>query len=423
MTITARTLDPPRALAALADAISRRPVESCAPADAAGAHLARAVVIPRRAAPSAYAALNGYSVGPEATSGDERPLLGVITAAGARLGPDGEDLDENARSPSPSGVWRVETGARVPLDSDRIVPVESAELSGLARVRLQSVPPPGFGIRAAGGESGDALEWPEGAPVTPRLRALLVATPVAEVAVRRAGRVAFGSVGDELTDLAAASSSVRGDVTGYWLGDALAAGGESVVPLGIVSDSPARLGEVLLACSRRGVDSVVLSGGVGTGVEDRVVESLRRLGARIYFSGVDVVRRLGFVYAKTRGLDVLCLPGLPLAASALFDCLVVPALAARRGVESRAWDWSKRVRSGEAAHATGDESSPAGASWAIAPGRIEDRGPVAIDIAESDWNRPTVGESGWILTPPTGAEFSRAIWVGRDLTSHRPNKA
>ncbi len=358
----ARTVDPLEALAVFTTELNPKKPRNHSLSEATFGFLASPVPIPPARSVSSgqpdkteskrYALHNGYAVSGEELADTEYPFLGVLTMDGQVYGADGQPLPErNPNQDAGNGIWRVETGAPLPAQTDRVIPVDKAVIVSGAQLKLLATAPTGSGVRQDGeihANAGRQLEFPAGTRLDARLQATLLAHAVPSVAVRPQFSVGFGTVGDELVDVAASAGELspmqRLDINGYWLHEAITALNLRPVALGILPDCPQRLGDVIHSASRRKLDAVVLTGGIGDGFSDRVLETLRRLNARIPCGEVALNGGMRLVLAKTQGVDVICLPGAPLRAAALFDLFVRPALLAAFGASPTYWDWSKDSR-------------------------------------------------------------------------------
>ena len=405
-----RAVDPIQALEWCTEKLNPRSPETFSPGEAPRGFLAADVDLSTGVAPDGagiprrpVAARNGYAVAEETRKDGVYTFLGTIAAGGQLYGPEGSRLPSRADPPPGTGtssgesrgIWRVETGAPMPSGTDRVVPVSGGLLLGGERLRLQSTVAAAAGVDPAPPLPRAALVVPAGSRLDERLRSLLLAHGVQRVRVRSAYSVGYGSIGDELIDLTVAGTVEPGqtrDVSGYWLGDAIAGCGQKAVALGILPDEPRRIREVVHRCRRRHLEVAVLSGGVGHGFTDRVVESLRQMDARILFTEVTLNGGLGFVLAKTQGVDVLVLCGQPLWCAALFDLFVGPALRARAGAARVDWDWTRREQ-------------------LLQPVGLEESAPEYQDAWGLFPALPVAGSGGGLRVPPAAATPSAFPWL------------
>ncbi len=358
------------------------------------------------------AARNGYAVGAHHRAGAVYDLLGVCVVGGVQdcLGRGVPEADPSsdvtaADFLTPTSLWRVESGAPLPTGTDRVLPLDAATIVGTARVRIDAACAPGEGI--AHPSQAGRMRVDAGSRLDPRLRTLLLRQGIESVRVRSPAPIGYGVIGDELVDLdasvAAGTSVIRPDLTGYWLGATLEERGHTVVPLGILPDHPQRLADTLHHAQRRGLRTLVLAGGAGRGFTDRTVEAFRRLRARFLVESVALRPATALLLAKSQGVDIICLPGAPLLAAAFFDLFVVPALAAQLGIAQAAWDWSTQ--------AVQREDLTAEESWQLLP-VIRRHGETTIlssSAARLRLSAPVLlAQVGWAVVRPS-TERRRAV--------------
>jgi hypothetical protein len=285
--------------------------------------------------PGRFAAVNGYGLPPGVRPGDEglvRELVGPggLLETGGVAGPGGVRADFECR--------RFESGALVPPDVDRVLPAGGAVLVAEGRIRIRDLPPRGAGI--AGPRPGPA--GPAGAlRLDARLRAVLEARGIREVQVVPSFAAAFAIAGDEIVDARASPGpGERRDLVGPAIEEALLGLGLEPVPLGVIGDHPDAVRSAILHLRTRKVAVLVLSGGLGSGVNDRTLEGLARFELGFSLEGSALDGAPGIILAKTAGLDIVVLGGKPLEAAAGLDLFLGPALLARRGAPRVAWDWT-----------------------------------------------------------------------------------
>jgi len=274
---------------------------------------------------------DGYAVSRAVESSHELEVLGYVDVTGSW-----PQIDWR------KGVAvRVECGAPLVEDVACVVPVAAVTVVGTQRVRVARPVDGGEGI--AGGHPAERCQViAAGASVSPRLRAFLFASGIQSVNVFCGLRVGVLSIGDELTDSGPPyHADERPDGTGLWLSETLERDGLTVVPLGIVSDEPGAIRDVLLRSRSRKIDVVVLAGGLGDGISDRTAEALKLFDTRLFFERLELDGCERFLFAKSNGIDVFGLSGMPLAATVAYDLWVRPALLARLGAGRALWDWSR----------------------------------------------------------------------------------
>jgi molybdopterin biosynthesis enzyme len=396
---------PAAALHAVVSHLNARPPRTFSLDEAPHGYLAAAVPRPAIEESTAdgaplLATVNGFAVTSRAAAGDVVAVLGTLTP-GRRLGPHGEP---ESVEPDPvaaaEGVFRVETGALLPPGCDRVVPTASATIVGAARVRLDCLPPP-----LAGTAAGRSLRPdPGGGPLAAagellgeRLRATLRGQGVESVAVRPPFTVATGVLGSELCG----SSDLRRpdrlrDAVGPLLEEGVRALGLRPLPLGVIGDSPDELRDAILHVRER-APVLVLAGGLGDGVTDRTVEGIRCFEAYIGTEQVALDGARHLLHAKTLGIDILAVGGLPLEAACGFDLFVRPALLALLGAPEEVWDWTRTdwalAPAGEAVRGSGPAASPA----CLLRSGTELR--VRLLARSSPYFPRAPGQEGWVILP------------------------
>ena len=229
------------------------------------------------------------------------------------------------RAVGPGQAVRIMTGAPLPKGADAVVMVEDTEKSG-GRVKVRSEVRPGDNT----GEAGEDLRKGElvlerGSTVGPAEIGILAAAGLARVPVVRRPKLAILSTGDEIVE--------PGEKKGpgqIWNsnGPALTAmarrAGAEAKYLGIARDRnrslAARLGRA------KGVDILVLSGGVSVGDYDLVKEELRVCGVKPVFWQVRIKPGKPVFFGVLGRELVFGLPGNPASAMVTFLLFVRPAI-------------------------------------------------------------------------------------------------
>src|SRR3954471_13814898 len=132
-------------------------------------------------------AMDGYALPGEVTPGETRAVSGAVAAGD----PPGYEL-------APPAVVRIMTGAPLPANADRVVPIEETD-AGRETVIFLRPSLPGQHIRRRGEilKVADPL-LPAGCRLTPGALSLLAAHGYATVPVHRAPTVAVLTSGDEV---------------------------------------------------------------------------------------------------------------------------------------------------------------------------------------------------------------------------------
>lgn len=297
-------------------------------AQAMGRILAEPPVASRANPPAPNSAVDGYGFAAAATGpGVQRlPLAAGRAAAGQPFGgivPPGQAI-------------RILTGAIMPPGVDTVVLEEDCATDG-ATVAFDGPVKPRINTRRAGEDvdAGTPLFAPGHRLRAPDM-ALLAATGVAEVTVRRRLRVAVLSTGDEVITGPAAAPHQMFDANRPML-MALAQGwGFDVLDLGAAPDDTEAIA-ARLDTGAAGADAILTTGGASAGDEDHVSRLLRARGdLQSWRIAVKPGRPLAL--ALWQGVPVFGLPGNPVAALVCALIFARPALGVLAG-----GDWQAPV--------------------------------------------------------------------------------
>jgi molybdopterin molybdotransferase len=275
-------------------------------------------------------AMDGYAVRPADPDQRTFPVVGDVPAGSA---PGFELTDGQAA--------RVMTGARVPVGTVAVVPVERTDAAPTgpapATVTIDAAPTDGQHVRLRGEDvfAGSVIAA-RGSEVTPALIALGRSAGCTEVDVWAATRVAVVATGAEL--VRAESDPGAGGIheSNSDMVAALAEeAGCAVVRVEVCSDEPDELRALLDALDADdGVDVVVTTGGVSAGAYEVVRQVCSPLPT---FAFVHLAMQPGGPQGLGRygSTPVVCLPGTPVGAFVAFHVLVRPALDRRHGAPVR----------------------------------------------------------------------------------------
>jgi molybdopterin molybdotransferase len=171
-----------------------------------------------------------------------------------------------------------------------------------------------------------------GQRVTPAVAGLLAALGVRRILVTRRPRVGILATGDELVpfDACCGPGQVRSSNAPMLAGLAAAIGCETVA-LGSSRDSVDEIARHLTEA--RGLDAVLVSGGVSGGKFDLVSRALTTLGAEIGFSAIRMSPGKRVTCARLGGTICWCLPGSPGAALVGFVMIARPGLLRMMGLD------------------------------------------------------------------------------------------
>ena len=275
-----------------AAAVAPRPIR-VAIAEAQGLMCAEEVVTERPLPGFDQAAIDGYAVrsvdvvgvgfgeggvglvGPfsdEDTDEDQRGGL-VLPVTGT--------IEAGSRTPSrlqPRQAARVQTGAPLPTLADAVLPLRWTD-GGTQRVRILRGAPSGAYVRRAGDDvqPGDVAVR-AGTIIGAAQVGLLAAVGRERVLVHPRPRVSVMAVGGELVDITRNPGNGQVyDVNSYALAAAGRDAGAEVNRIGIVSNDPKELGEIVEGQINR-AEVLVIAGGVGGAAAEAVRAVLSELG-------------------------------------------------------------------------------------------------------------------------------------------------
>jgi molybdopterin molybdotransferase len=270
-------------------------------------------------------AMDGYAVRDEDVAGSspEHPVRLTIVAWSAAGSPSSVTVREGEAA-------LIMTGARLPLGTDRVIPVESSRTGSFDESRVVFLWESGkhHVRRAAEDITAGTILLEEGHVLSARDIGLLAATGHDRVLVRRRPLVSIVSTGDELrTELLGADGCVP-DVNGLYLTAAVRSVGAQVARTLVAPDDRLAL-EVVLDRAAEGVDLIVSSGGLGAGTHDLVRTAMltgSSSGSRPRWVSVAMKPGRPQAHGTWRGVPWIALPGNPTAALVSFESFVRPAL-------------------------------------------------------------------------------------------------
>ncbi|TDC95833.1 molybdopterin molybdenumtransferase MoeA [Saccharopolyspora aridisoli] len=287
-------------------------------------------VVAERALPGFdQAAVDGYAVRSVdvQTAAEESIVLPVVgeIPAGSR----------QPRRLQPGQAVRVATGAPLPTLADAVVPLGHTD-EHPAKITVQQPVPSAAFVRRTGEDvqTGDVAVR-RGAPIGSAQVGLLAAVGRDKVLVHPRPRVSIISLGDELVDVDRTPGQGQVyDVNSYALAAAARDAGAEVTRVGIASNDPRRLREVVegrLLLS----EIVVIAGGVGGAAGGDVRSALADLGS---LDDDRVAMQPGSVQSFGRlgpdEIPTFVLPGNPVSALVVFEVLVRPLIRSALGKEN-----------------------------------------------------------------------------------------
>lgn len=263
--------------------------------------------------------------------------IGPTIAAGDAPGPTIAEMSNPGKAPV---IPRIMTGAPVPEDCDRVIPVERTTVdSTTMRVGFspESSVQSGQHIRRRGEVSrkGQPL-LQAGQRISAATLSLLATHGLDRLPVHRRTTVAFATTGSEIVPPSSEPSpgQIRDSHSAFFQA-ALSRLTESYTSLGIVEDDPATLRRVIEEGLKS--DVLILSGGVSMGEFDLVEDVLKEAGCKLLFDGVAIQPGKPLVAAQHQNGLVFGLPGNPAAAQVTFWLFVEPALRRLVGEDARPW--------------------------------------------------------------------------------------
>jgi molybdopterin molybdotransferase len=303
--------------------------------EAAGRILAEPVTAPIDVPAFDRAAMDGYALHADETSGasDYQPL--AFKLAGQAL--PGRPFDGEV---PPAGAVRVMTGAPVPAGADGIVPAEFAEeREGEVHVTLAVGPGKHIGVRGEDIRTGEVV-LDTGRRLRPQDVGLLGSLGIPRVPVVAQPRVRLLVTGDEIVE----PGEPKGvhqiyDANSSMLRAVVARDGGVIERRCKLVDDPLAIREALLA---PGADVVLVSGGSSVGTEDHAPQLLAELG-ELAIHGVAMRPSSPAGAGRIGDTLVFLLPGNPVSCLCAYDFFAGRAIRLRGG---RPADWPHRTKQG-----------------------------------------------------------------------------
>ncbi len=322
-----------------AAAVAPRPIR-VAIAEAQGLLCAEEVVTERPLPGFDQAAIDGYAVrsvdvlgigesGVERSSDVDAQDADADTPDAVTL-PVMGTIDAGARTPSrlqPKQAARVQTGAPLPTLADAVLPLRWTD-GGLTKVKILRGAPSGAYVRRTGDDvqPGDVAVR-SGTIIGAAQVGLLAAVGRERVLVHPPPRLSVMAVGGELVDISRTPGNGQVyDVNSYALAAAGRDAGAEVNRVGIVSNNPKELREIVEGQLNR-AEVVVIAGAVGGAAAEAVRSVLSELGemevARVAMHPGSVQ---GFGQLGREGVPTFLLPANPVSALVVFEVMVRPLI-------------------------------------------------------------------------------------------------
>jgi len=291
--------------------------------EAAGRVLAQDVIAPVSVPPFDNSAVDGYAVRAADLGGESESRLTIVDRVAA-----GHPASHAIKA---GEAIRIFTGAPMPAEADTVFMQEDCRVEGGAVI----VPPGlkcGANRRLAGEDiRAGAVALPAGRRLGVQHIALAAALGLTSLDVRRRGRVALFSTGDEIVEPGTAlPRAALFDSNRYLLAGLLARLGAEVTDLGILRDDPKDLAGAIAAAAIDH-DLVLTSGGVSTGDADHVRTAIESIGKIVFWRLAIKPGRpvaMGVIRGGNAGdgAAFVGLPGNPVAAFVTFVRVVRPLL-------------------------------------------------------------------------------------------------
>jgi molybdopterin molybdotransferase len=307
--------------------------EDVAVADADGRILAEPVQAARSNPPLANSAVDGYGFAHGSLSGGDVTTLPLVEGRAA--------AGRAYAGTVPAGTAiRILTGAALPDGVDTVVLEEDCSLTP-SHVAFRGGLKRGANTRRAGEDvAGGADLFAPGHRLDPQDLALLAATGVEHLCVRRRLRVGVLSTGDEIVEAgSAAAPGLIYDANRPMLRAILSRWGHAVVDLGHASDDRDVLRDRLNRAAEN-VDAILTSGGASAGDEDHLSALLGAEG-HVHSWRIAIKPGRPLALGQWRGVPLFGLPGNPVAA---FVCTLVFARPALEVLAGGTWRTAQGFR-------------------------------------------------------------------------------
>ncbi|WP_407275164.1 gephyrin-like molybdotransferase Glp [Halothiobacillus sp. DCM-1] len=291
--------------------------------EAAGRYLAVDVVAEQDVPSAPVSLFDGYALHAPAAVDWVADVAGT-TFAGEPAG----------QLPNQQVVWRIFTGAPLPVGANAVVAQESTVSAEQGQIVLKEAMKPGAGVRPQGADSQrGARVLAAGHRLDAAALALLTSVGRASVPVVRRPRVAVFTTGDELVEPGQPLPPGKiYDANHPLLSVSLARLGAEVVDLGVLPDDLAAIKSALIEQAGR-VDLLLTSGGVSVGDADLVRAAVSELGS---IDAWRVFLKPGkpLAYGRVGQTPFIGLPGNPVSTFVTFQLFVRPALRAIQGADA-----------------------------------------------------------------------------------------
>jgi len=287
-----------------------------------GRVLATNIVAPGDVPPFARAAMDGYAVRAQDTTGATRVAPRVLTRVHTLY--TGE---VSQRTVGAGECIEIATGAPMPPGADAVVIVEDTdgEASGAVQVFAGVEPGQNVGRQAADIRRGQVV-LEAGTTLTPSRVGAIAALGLDDVAVFARPRVAILSTGNEIVEPGRPLEPGQiYDVNRFTLAAVIGDNGGEPIPYRTASDT---IDDLRRAVDEAGKDDLlVFSGGSSVGERDLILDVLAARG-EVIFHGIAVKPGKPTAFGRVAGKPFFGMPGYP--ASCLTNAYILLAPALRR---------------------------------------------------------------------------------------------
>lgn len=235
-----------------------------------------------------------------------------------------------------SGAWEVMTGAAVPEGYDAVVKVEDTSVQE-EHISFTTPVPVQHNIRKAGEDFTPGIPIiKSGTVITPFHVMALATIGKRMIAIAPTPKVTVFSTGKELVE-EATSPLLPGQIrnsNGPYLMAALGELPACAQYGGIIADDPSVF-EASIKNALGNTDIIISTGAVSAGKHDFIPDSLRKLGAEIFFHKVAIRPGKPILYARFKdGTHYFGLPGNPVSAAVGLRFFVIPLLHRLQGMDA-----------------------------------------------------------------------------------------
>ncbi|MET0693928.1 MAG: gephyrin-like molybdotransferase Glp [Propionibacteriaceae bacterium] len=228
----------------------------------------------------------------------------------------------------PGTAMKIMTGAPIPPGANAIVPYENTN-RGVDDVLVYAPSVEGQHIRRRGEDVAEGKQvFVAGDTLGPRDVGLLAAIGLDKVLVRPRPRVVVISTGSELVEpgLELNSDEQIYDSNSYMLAAAARAAGAQVYRVGLVSDDPEAVKQLINDQLVR-ADLILTTGGVSQGDYDIIKAVMPELGATDFAQvAMQPGKPQGFGLIGSQQVPIIMLPGNPVSAFVSFEAFARPAI-------------------------------------------------------------------------------------------------